>query len=160
MTIAWRIRQNGRDRINDRLKFIVWWIMHIGLLQSHSGVAYIIFVAAIVNLVLALALNQKASTMSKIMTLFHNVLIWGGRFNLLIGIALLGMNFSSLPALSRWWGGFALLLWVPVEVVARRMIHPDLKYMRDGASSSRTLILGAGLQLVLVAVIFGIMHAK
>ena len=76
------------------------------------------------------------------MTVFHNVLIWGGRFNLLIGTALLGMNFSSLPVLSRWWGGFALLLWVPVEVVARRMIHPDLKYMRDGASSSRTLILG------------------
>ena len=134
--------------------------MDIGLLQSLSGVAYIIFVAAIVNLVLALAPNQNASTTSKIMTVFHQVLIWGGRFNLLIGIAMLGLHFSSLPVLNRWLGGFALVLWIPVEVVGKSMINPDLKYMRDGAPASKKLVLGAGLQLVLVAVIFGIMHAK
>ena len=134
--------------------------MDIGLLQSLSGVAYIIFVAAIVNLVLALAPNQNASTTSKMMTVFHQILMWGGRLNLLIGIALWGLHFPSLSALNRWWGVFALLLWAPVEVIANKMINPDLRYMRDGAPSSKKLVLGTGVQLVLVAAIFGIMHAK
>ena len=134
--------------------------MDIGLLHSHTGAAYIIFLAAIINLVLALAPSKNVGGMAKIMGLLHNVLLWGGRVNLLIGIVMWMRRFSEVPILELWWAWSALFFWAPVEILAKRMVKPDLQYMQDGGQASQKLVIGTGLQLLVVAIIFGIMHAK
>jgi len=134
--------------------------MELGLLHSHSGLAYLIFLAALVNLVLALTPSKNSPAMAKVIGILHQVILWGGRVNLLIGTTMWIQYHFSRPFLDMWWGWSALLLWAPVEIMAKRLVQPDLKYMSDGGQSSKKLLLGTGLQLVVVALIFGMMHAR
>ena len=133
--------------------------MELGLQHSHSGLAYLIFLAALVNLVLALAPSKNSPAMAKIMGILHQVILWGGRGNLLVGITMWLQFYSAEPIVEMCLHWAALLLWAPVEIMAKRLVKPDLMYMLDGGKASKKLIVGTGLQLVVVAIIFGMMHA-
>ena len=93
------------------------------------------------------------------MGVLHNIVLWGGRLNLLLGIGMLVHRFPGMDQiLGYWWAWSALILWGPVEVLAKKKIKPDLQYLRDGGQSSKNLLIGTGCQLLLVAVIFGMMQ--
>jgi hypothetical protein len=135
--------------------------MDVGLLHSHSGLAYLLFLAALVNLVLALTPGKKAAGIAKTMSVFHSIILWCGRLNLLIGIVMWQFgSLSQAPFINLWWAWSALLLWGPVEVLGKRFVRPDLEFMKEGGSPSKKLLLGSSLQLMLIAIIFGLMHAK
>jgi hypothetical protein len=140
--------------------FNPWKSMDTGLLHSHSGLAYIIFIAALVNLVLALTKSNNGKGIAGVMKILHMVILMCGRVSIFIGIVMWFRRFSEVSFLNMWWAWSAILLWAPIEILAKRMVAPDLSYMKDGGQSSKNLVIGTGIQLVLVAVIFGMMHAK
>ena len=139
--------------------------MYIGLLHSHTGLAYVLFLAALLNLACALVPGAKSNDgqsrpIARVMKVSHIIVLNAGRVNLLIGLGMIFMLDVLSNPLSYWWAWLSLLLWGPVEVAAKRLVKPEIQYIQDGGQPTKRLLLGTGIQLVLVATIFGIMHAK
>ena len=138
--------------------------MLTGLQHAHKGLAYLVFFAALVNLVLALSASRSPAALSRFIRWSHLALIWAGRVNIVIGMVFIGMLNSSDPdnfgfsLVGLWWIWLSLLLWGPIEVMAKRFVLPDLQYMADGAPP-RKLLTGVVVQLVCITVVFGIMSA-
>ena len=51
----------------------------------------------------------------------------------------------------------SILLWGPVEVMAKRFVVPELDLLQAGASKSNKLTIGVVVQLVCIICIFGLM---
>ena len=132
--------------------------MEVGLIHGHKGLAYLIFVLALVNVVLSLMPNKNTPKMVKIIKMTHMLMLNLGRTTLLVGLGVWlvvhSANFAS------WWAWSALLLWGPMEVVAKRLGKPEVKYMVDGGQASNKLTIGVVVELVIIAVIFALMSAK
>ena len=132
--------------------------MIVGLLHSHSGLAYIVFLAALLNLFFALASGSLGKNNVALLTWTHRVLLWCGRINLLIGgIYWAVAGFISAPLTQQWWIVVSVLLWGPVEVMAKRFVLPELDLLQAGASQSKKLTIGVVVQLVCIICIFGLM---
>lgn len=130
--------------------------MEIGLIHGHKSLAYLMFGIALINVVLALKPNRSA----KALKILHMVLINIGRLTLLVGVSLWMIKWSAAPVLNMWWAWSALLLWGPIEVLAKRMVKPEIQYLMDGGQSSSKLVIGTVGQLLIIAVIFALMSAK
>ena len=132
--------------------------MIVGLLHSHSGLAYIVFLAALLNLFFTLASGSLGKNSVVLLTWTHRVLLWGGRINLLIGgIYWAIAGFMSAPLSQQWWILVSVLLWGPIEVMAKRFVVPELDLLQAGASKSNKLTIGVVVQLVCIICIFGLM---
>jgi hypothetical protein len=69
--------------------------------------------------------------------------------------------YLAKPIMEMWWAWLALLLWGAVEVVSKRMIKPDLDYVLEGGQSSTKLAIGFTIELLVIAIIYGMMsHGK
>jgi hypothetical protein len=69
--------------------------------------------------------------------------------------------YLAKPIMEMWWAWLALLLWGAVEVVSKRMIKPDLDYVLEGGQSSTKLVIGFTIELLVIAIIYGMMsHGK
>lgn len=130
--------------------------MEIGLIHGHKSLAYLMFGIALINVVLALKPNRSA----KALKILHTVLMNIGRLTLLVGVSLWMIKWSAAPVLNMWWAWSALLLWGPIEVLAKRMVKPEIQYLMDGGQSSSKLVIGTVGQLLIIAVIFALMSAK
>ena len=107
--------------------------------------------------------NTHIQKMILIMNILHQIILWGGRGNLLIGMSMWVQRINGSEQetfLTTWWAWSAIILWAPIEILAKRMVKPDLQYMADGGQASNKLVIGTGVQLLLIAIIFGMMHAK
>ena len=132
--------------------------MIVGLLHSHSGLAYIVFLAALLNLFFTLASGSLGKNSVALLTWTHRVLLWGGRVNLLIGGVYWAVaGFVSAPLIQQWWILVSVLLWGPIEVMAKRFVVPELDLLQAGASKSNKLTIGVVVQLVCIICIFGLM---
>ena len=130
--------------------------MEIGLVHGHKSLAYLMFGIALINVVLALMPNRSP----KAMKILHMVLMNTGRLTLIVGLSVWIVKWSGAPVFNMWWGWIALLLWGPIEVLAKRMVMPEIQYLMDGGQSSSKLVKGTVGQLLIVAVIFALMSAK
>ena len=130
--------------------------MEIGLIHGHKSLAYLMFGIALINVVLALKPNRSTTALK----ILHMVLMNIGRLTLLVGVSLWMIKWSAAPILNMWWAWSALLLWGPIEVLAKRMVKPEIQYLIDGGQSSSKLIVGTVGQLLIIAVIFALMSAK
>ena len=130
--------------------------METGLIHGHKSLAYLMFGIALINVVLALKPNKSA----KALKILHTVLMNIGRLTLLVGLSLWTVKWSGAPILNMWWAWSALLLWGPIEVLAKRMVKPEIQYLMDGGQSSNKLIKGTVGQLLIIAIIFALMSAK
>ena len=130
--------------------------MEIGLIHGHKSLAYLMFGIALINVVLALMPNRNA----KVLKILHMILMNTGRLTLIIGLSIWAVKWSGAPILNMWWAWSALLLWGPIEVLAKRLVKPDIQYLLDGGQSSKKLVMGTVGQLLIIAVIFGLMSAK
>lgn len=132
--------------------------MEVGLIHLHRTLGYLAFVAALVNLVLALT---KGRTDPRIATVQHHVHTWGlmmaGRVNIVLGLTM--MFVLSYP-MTAWWAWISLVLWGPVEAVGKRMVKAELAVARDGGTAASRLVAGAGIQLLIMVAIFGLMSAR
>lgn len=132
--------------------------MIIGLLHAHSTLAYLIFVVCLVDLILVLGAARTNPQIARGVAMAERFgLVWAGRLNLVLGI---GFAVASGYDLTRWWLWVSLLLWGPVEVLSKRMVQPGLRAAADGGHPSGKLTAGAVGQLLLVAIIFGLMSAR
>ena len=135
--------------------------MVVGFQHAHTGLAYLIFVACLVNLALVLSVSKKPASLANVMRWSHQVVLWGGRVNLLIGAVFWYMaKFYERDLISHWWVVASVLLWGGVEVLGKRMVNADLQFVRDGAPPGKKLLIGVSLQLLIVALIFAMMSIK
>lgn len=130
--------------------------MEVGLIHGHKSLAYLMFGIALINVVLALKPNKSA----KALKILHTVLMNTGRLTLVVGLSLWILVWGGTPVLNMWWAWSALLLWGPIEVLAKRLVKPEIQYLMDGGQSSSKLVTGTVGQLLIIAVIFALMSAK
>lgn len=132
--------------------------MYTGLLHSHTGLAYLLFLLALANTVFALAGARTGGALASALRFGHNLGFLNlGRLNILLG---LGMVFTNQVFLSAWWAWAAVLLWAPAEVAAKRMVKPEVQVALDGGTAGSRLVTGTVIQLLVVVAIFGLMSAK
>ena len=137
--------------------------MITGFAHSHSSLAYLIFFAALLNLFLGLTAmtSKQPNFVATPLKWSHRVLLWGGRFNVLIGAVYWSYGpWISLPLSSQWWVILSVLLWGPIEVMSKRFVGPEVEYLASGVKPGRRLTMGIGVQLLCITAIFGIMSAK
>jgi len=132
--------------------------MAVGLLHLHKSLAYLVFLVALADVVLALTKARTDARMAGMLRWTHGVgLMWGGRLTLICGIAY--ALVAGYP-LATWWLWVSLLLWGPMEVVGKRLVGPEVQTVRDGGQASGRLLSGAGIQLVCVVIIFALMSVR
>ncbi|MEL6342001.1 MAG: hypothetical protein AAFV53_02635 [Myxococcota bacterium] len=132
--------------------------MLIGLIHSHSTLAYLIFVIALVNLVAVLAKARTDANIARFVRYSHEFgILWAGRVNLLLGFAL--WYLVGYPA-TTWWIWVTILLWGPIEAMGRRFVKAELQMVQDGGQASTRLVTGTAVQLVCIVVIFGLMSVR
>ena len=144
-----------------------------GLLQIHIGLAYVLFLVSLLNLACALAPSglrasvteagdTQASAMATLLRVAHQFMLIAGRFMLLLGVGVLFVQLDEQASLFSNFGWFLLsiLLWVPIELAGRLRVKPEIDYICDGGQPTRRLLIGTATQLLFVASIFGIMHAR
>ena len=135
-------------------------IMETGLVHGHKGLAYLMFVLALVNVVMTLMPNRNTPTMAKIINVVHSIVVNLGRLMLIVGMSIWIFKWSQVTVLNMWWAWSALLLWGPIEVVSKRLVKPEVTYMMDGGQSTNKLTIGVIIELLVIAVIFGLMSAQ
>ena len=132
--------------------------MLIGLMHTHRTMAYLLFLVALVNLVLALSKGRNDPTFARGLHLSHKIgILMLGRVNLVLGLAL--WHLKGWP-ITTWWIWVSFLLWGPIEVLGKRLVTPELALVQDGGQGSGRLIGGVAAQLIVVAIIFGLMSAR
>ena len=131
------------------------------LIHSHSGLAYVLCFACLVNVALSLSSSKNPAALARLMTWSHGVVLWGGRINLLVGILLMVQMdlLSSANILDLWWAWLPLLIWGGVEVASKRLVNPELKDAKGGVPPSGRLLKGFVIELLVVIAIFGMMSA-
>ena len=134
----------------------------VGMIHGHSGLGHLLLVVSLVNIALVLSVSRNPQTLAKIIKLGHNIYLFGGRFNVLLGFALLSMNPGSRPAsfVGYWWIVLSVILWGGAEVVAKRMIKSDMDGVQDGLPVSKNMIMGFVIELVILLVVFACMHMR
>ena len=130
--------------------------MEIGLIHGHKGLAYLIFVVALINVVLVLLPNRNTEKIGKSIKIGHSIVLNAGRFALLLGLGIWMTKYAA--AFQYWWAWSAILIWGPMEVAAKRFVKPEVQYILDGGQSSNKIVMGLVAQLLCIAVIFGLMH--
>ena len=131
--------------------------MIVGLLHSLSGLAYIIFLAALLNLFFTSASGSLGKSSVALLNWTHR-LLRGGHINLLIGgMYLIVAGFMSATLSHQWWILVSVLLWGPIEVMAKRLVVPELDLLQARANKSNKLTIGVVVQLVCIICIFGLM---
>ena len=144
-----------------------------GLLQLHIGLAYVLFLVSLLNLACALAPSglrasvseageTQTSALATLLRVAHQIVLGAGRFMLVLG---LGVLFAQLDQHTSFFSSYgwlllSILLWVPVELAGRHRVKPEIDYIFDGGQPTRRLLIGTAIQLLFVASIFGIMHAR
>ncbi len=130
--------------------------MEIGLIHGHKALAYLMFGFALLNLGLVLFPKKNG----KLIKILHSVVLNVGRLALVLGVSIWAVKWSGAPILNMWWAWSALFLWGPMEVVAKRLVKPDIAYLLEGGDASNKLTIGIGVELLIVTIIFGLMSAK
>ena len=132
--------------------------METGLLHLHKSLAYLVFLVALADVVLALTKARTDARMAGMLHWCHGVgLMWGGRVTILCGI---GLVLATGYPLGTWWLWVSLLLWGPMEAVGKRLVAPEVQAVRDGGQASGRLLSGVGIQLVCVVIIFALMSVR
>ena len=130
--------------------------MLVGLLHMHKGLAYLVFLVALLNAVLVLSNSQPEPRVARVIQVGTRFgVAMGGRIVVLLGLVL----WMMLPqhGLGTWWAWASLVGWAPVEILSKRMVAPQLERVLEGKKIQQKLLWGVLGQLVLVAAIFAVM---
>ena len=132
--------------------------MIVGILHLHKALAYLVFLVALANVVLALTSGRTDPRAAKALKISHAAGMMGaGRLNLVLGIVL----WVLLPyGPGTWWMWVTLLLWGPIEAVGKRLVKAEVQTVVDGGRGSSRLVMGTAVQLVCIVVIFGLMTVR
>ena len=133
--------------------------MLTGLIHGHKSIAYLLFLVALVDLVLALTRGRTHAPTARLLRFVHGIGLMGlGRLTLVLGLVMLFVHPAYGPG--TWWAWSGVVLWGPIEVAAKRLVKPELQVVADGGQASGRLVLGTLIQLVCITVVFGLMSAR
>lgn len=129
---------------------------YTGLQHSHYGLGYLLLVVALLNIALSLSPSKNPQNFSKMMRLCHQIYLFGGRSNLILGISMVVMKPGWIPEqlTGMWWMVLPVLLWGGAEVVSKRLVKPQLQAILEGLPSNRNLLIGFLVELIVLALIF------
>ncbi len=134
--------------------------MMIGLMHSHKYLAYLLFLLLLLTIGLVAAGASEKPSLARIADRLHRLGAMNlGRLQILLGIATLAAMADTAGA--PWfrpslWAG--LLLWGPMEPIAKRLVHAELARACAGEKANRgRLLAGIGLEIVLLTIIIGLM---
>ena len=133
----------------------------LALLHSHSGLAYLILLASLLNVGLALSVAKKPSIVAKVMLWSHHFLMWGGRFNIILGFVFwYVVGFVHVGIVGNIWAFASVLIWGVIEVFGKRFVKEGLSVALQGEQPDNKLLIGSSVQLLLIVVIFALMSIK
>ena len=133
----------------------------VGMVHGHTGLGNLLLVVSLCNIALVLTVSKNPSALAKIIKLGHNIYLFGGRLNILLGFGLMMMGaYSPANITGYWWIILSVLSWGGVEVVSKRMIKEDLEGVLEGLPPSQKMVLGFVLELIILIVIFACMHMR
>ncbi len=132
--------------------------MITGFLHLHKALAYLMFLVALADVILALTAARSDPRAANVLRWAHTLgLLMAGRVSLVVGLTL----WVQLPyGVGTPWIWLSLLLWGPIEVAAKRLVAPELKAVADGGTASGRLLGGVGIELLCVVLIFGLMSVR
>jgi hypothetical protein len=123
----------------------------------HKHLAYLLFLASMVNLAMAMSAG-RAKSIASVLKWTHAVgVLHLGRLTIVLGLA--AVHLAGWP-LTTWWLWVSLLLWGPVEAVGKKLVKADLAVIAAGGQATRGLVKGTAIQLICILVIFGLMSAR
>lgn len=129
---------------------------YVGMLHSHTGLGYLLLVVSLINIALSLSASKTPRAFAKFMRLCHNIYLFGGRANVVLGIAMIATNAGVRPTelLRYWWIVVSILLWGVAEVVSKRLVKADLHEVQDGIPPSKNLFIGFCIEFVVLVCIY------
>ena len=132
--------------------------MTTGLNHLHTNFANLLVLFALIGLILSVVGASKKPSFAAIMTKNHKFgILMLGR---LVYVAGLGLAMAAGFSFGQPWMLAGLLLWGVVEVAGKRLVAPELDKVLNGETGSGRLIAGAAIQLLVIAVVWGVMHMK
>lgn len=133
--------------------------MLTGLHHLHRTLAYLVFAFAFVNTLLVFTRGRTHEKTALYITYVtrYGIRVVGG-LTVAIGLVLWAAH-PALPVGTGWlW--ISLLLWGPVEILGKRLVLAEASIVRDGGQGSGRMVIGAVGQLLLIAIIFGLMSVR
>ena len=129
--------------------------MDVGIQHMHRSLAYLVILSALIDMILAVMGANKKASLAGIMSKTHKFgLMMAGRLVYLLGFAnvvLGGHSFANHAIIA------GIILWIPMEVVAKRMVKPELSDVLEGGRAGGKLMAGAAIQLLVIVATFGLM---
>ena len=119
-----------------------FWLQegHMSVCSCHAGLDT--FLSSLWSTLLSLSLKTPRA-FAKFMRLCHNIYLFGGRLNVVLGIAMISNGGVRPTELVRyWWIVVSILLWGVAEVVSKRLVKSDLNNVQDGIPPSKNLSIG------------------
>ena len=124
--------------------------METGLTHLHHAGKYLWAIPLIVA-VLSLAGARSKPGLAKLAARLHSfAFLMPARLVYIVGFALMFMTGRSVTEIFILVG---MIGWVPVEIVAKRMVKAELSAVADGGEASHKLTIGACVECVLIFVI-------
>jgi len=121
--------------------------MLTGLKHLHHAGEFLVAVPLIL-VVLSLVGGRAKAGMAKLMGRLHSLaFLMPARLVYIVGIALFFMTERSITEPFILVG---LIGWVPVEIVAKRMVKAELSQVADGGQASLKLTIGTLIEFVLI----------
>ena len=129
---------------------------YVGMRHSHMGLGYLLLVVALINIALSLSASKTPRVFAKFMRLCHNIYLFGGRANVVLGIVMVIINtgFHYTEFLQYWWIVTSILLWGVAEVVSKRLVKADLNEVQDGIPPSKNLSIGFCVEFAVLVCIY------
>ncbi len=134
--------------------------MMIGLMHSHKYLGYLLFLLLLLTAVLVATGATRNPGLARIADRLHRLGAMNlGRLEIVLGVATLAAMADTAGA--PWWRPSlwaGLLLWGPIEPIAKRLVHAELARACAGEPANRgRLLAGIGLEVVLITAIIGLM---
>ena len=124
--------------------------METGLRHLHHAGEFLVAVPLIIGVLSLIGARTKAN-LAKIAARLHTfAFLMPARLVYIVGIALMFMTGRSVTEAFILVG---LIGWVPVEVVAKRMVKAELTAVIEGGVASMKLTIGAFVECALVMII-------
>jgi hypothetical protein len=124
--------------------------METGLKHLHHAGEYLVAVPFIIG-ILSLAGARTKPGLAKLSARLHTfAFLMPARLVYIVGIAIFFMTGRSITEAFILVG---LIGWVPVEIVAKRLVKAELAKVAEGGQASSKLTIGAFVEFVLILVI-------
>jgi len=107
-----------------------------------------------VNFLLTLVGARKSAGLAKVLGILAKAVLQAVGGIVVIAGFYLAFRLSQFGA---WWVWASVALWIPVAIVGKRVLGPEIDLVKGGGQASGRMVMAAGIQLICVVAIIGLM---